>query len=109
MKKVRSPLDQLPAVVRPLLRKGAQPAWIPPMLAKLTDRPFSRAGWVFEPKWDGVRCLILRDRRGRVRLISRNQKPLNKRFPGLSTAIENQSSRPFIADGEVVAFDGKTT
>jgi bifunctional non-homologous end joining protein LigD len=80
------------------------------MLATLTDAPFSRAGWLFEPKWDGVRCLVFRDRGGVVRLVSRNEKSLNERFPQLVAAIGQQSSaRAFIADGEVVAFAGKTT
>jgi hypothetical protein len=33
------------------------------MLATLTDERFSREGWLFEPKWDGERCLAFR--RGR--------------------------------------------
>jgi bifunctional non-homologous end joining protein LigD len=31
------------------------PEAIEPMLAELTDRPFSRPGWLFEIKWDGFR------------------------------------------------------
>ena len=31
--------------------------WVAPMLATLTDEPFSQRGWLFEPKLDGVRCL----------------------------------------------------
>ena len=30
------------------------------MLATLTDQPFSREGWLFEPKLDGERCLVFR-------------------------------------------------
>jgi hypothetical protein len=29
-------------------------------LATLTDEVFSRQGWLFEPKWDGERCLAFR-------------------------------------------------
>ena len=43
--------------------------WIAPMLATLTDERFSRQGWLFEPKWDGERCLAFR-RGGDVRLFS---------------------------------------
>jgi ATP-dependent DNA ligase len=34
------------------------PAWIPPMLATLTDELPTRGNWVYEPKLDGVRALI---------------------------------------------------
>src|ERR1700733_6126205 len=46
--------------------------WIAPMLATLTDERFSRQGWLFEPKWDGERCLAFR-RGGDVRPFSRNR------------------------------------
>ena len=39
------------------LRYRAQPGWIAPMLATLTDRAPSGGGWVYEPKLDGVRVL----------------------------------------------------
>src|SRR5688572_9059449 len=109
MRKTGSPLDRLPAEAIPRARKLTQPGWVPPMLATLTDAPFSRKGWLFEPKWDGVRCLVFRDRRGVVRLVSRNEKPLNDRYPEIVAAMEQQSSRPFTADGEIVVFVGTTT
>jgi bifunctional non-homologous end joining protein LigD len=56
-------LDELPAEAKARLRKRSQPEWIAPMLATLTDECFSRKGWLFEPKWDGERCLAFR--RGR--------------------------------------------
>ena len=42
------------------------------MLATLTDERFSRKGCLFEPKLDGVRCLVFRDG-VQVELYSRNQ------------------------------------
>src|SRR5256885_15072962 len=56
----RNPLDGLPAQVKSALRKRAQPSWVAPMLATLTDERFSREGWLFEPKSDGERCLVFR-------------------------------------------------
>ncbi|HEX8677869.1 MAG TPA: hypothetical protein VF700_11645, partial [Segetibacter sp.] len=31
--------------------------YIPAMLAKETDRPFSKEDWIFEIKWDGYRAI----------------------------------------------------
>src|SRR5437667_6198972 len=38
-------------------RKCSMPSRVEPMLATLTDRPFSDPNWLFEIKWDGVRAL----------------------------------------------------
>jgi len=79
------------------------PAWTAPMLATLTDRPFSDPDWLFERKLDGVRCLAFRAR-GPVRLLSRNRKALNDTYPELAEALERQRAERFIVDGEIVAF-----
>jgi len=55
----RNPLHGLPAEVKARLRERAQPRWVAPMLATLTDERFSREGWLFEPKWDGERAAWL--------------------------------------------------
>jgi len=54
---LKGPLAALPPEARSLLRKRAMPRWIAPMLATLTDDRFSDPTWIFEPKFDGVRCL----------------------------------------------------
>src|ERR1700716_4543178 len=101
----RSPLHGLPAEAKARLRERAQPKWIAPMLATLTDERFSRDGWLFEPKWDGERCLAFR--RGQdLNLFSRNQIQLNAKYPEVVEAIYQQETTSFIADGELVAFDG---
>jgi bifunctional non-homologous end joining protein LigD len=99
----RNPLDGLPAEAKARLRKRAQPRWVAPMLATLTDQRFSREGWMFEPKWDGERCLAFRNGRG-LNLFSRNQIRLNDRYPEITAALHEQTSDFFIADGEIVAF-----
>jgi bifunctional non-homologous end joining protein LigD len=104
----RNLLDGLPADAKARLRKGAQPIWVAPMLATLTDEVFSRQGWLFEPKWDGERCLAFR--RGRdLDLFSRNRIRLNAKYPEVVQAIHQQEAASFIADGEIVAFDGVIT
>ncbi len=74
------------------------------MLATLAEEPFSRAGWLFEPKLDGIRCLVVRDGR-RVDLYSRNRKSLNPKYPELIEALVNQKVDSFIVDGEIAALE----
>jgi len=74
-----------------------------PMLATLVDGPFDRDGWSFEVKWDGYRSLA-EIRRGKVRLVSRNGKRQNARFPTVAAAL---SGFPVdvLFDGEIVTVD----
>jgi bifunctional non-homologous end joining protein LigD len=51
------------------------PTNVRPMLATLVDKPFDRAGWVYEIKWDGYRAIAEVDG-GRVRLYSATTLPL---------------------------------
>jgi bifunctional non-homologous end joining protein LigD len=83
------------------------PAWIPPMLATLTDKPFSSKDWIFEPKLDGIRCLAYKDGRS-VRMYSRNKISLDARYPEIHRVLCSQKS-DFIVDGEIVAFKNGLT
>ena len=82
--------------------------FMPLMLATLADEPFSRQGWIFEPKLDGIRCLAIRNG-SRVDLFSRNQLELTGRFPEIAEALLKQKPRRFAVDGEIVAFRGDVT
>lgn len=88
-------------------KKAAMPEWISPMLATLTHDYFSDPEWLYERKFDGERCIVF-GKNGKVRLMSRNQKELNDTYPELEAALEKQE-KDFIADGEVVAFEGNVT
>jgi bifunctional non-homologous end joining protein LigD len=96
--------DGLPQAARSAAHQEVRPEWLEPMLATLTDDRFSDANWIFEPKLDGERCLVLRDGKG-SRLLSRNQKVLDCTYPELTEALDRQSSFQLVADGEIVAFD----
>lgn len=100
----RDPLAGLPAIAKERLRKIAQPTWVAPMLATLTEERFSREGWLFEPKLDGERCLAFRHGR-ELLLLSRNQKRLNEKYPEITAALHRQQADSFIADGEIVTFE----
>ncbi len=78
------------------------------MLATLTDRRFSSESWLFERKLDGVRALSERDG-GAVKLWSRNEKRIDASFPELAEALAEHGGPRFVADGEIVAFDGTQT
>lgn len=82
------------------------PSWMEPMLATLTDRCAPDDDWIFERKFDGERCLVFCDGRA-VRLRSRNKKILNDTYPELEEALEEIAKAPFVADGEIVAFEGE--
>ena len=56
-----------------------------PMEAEPVDELPSGAGWLFEPKYDGFRCIAFHDG-DRIDLQSRNQKPLARYFPGFPVA-----------------------
>jgi ATP-dependent DNA ligase len=71
------------------------------MLAKLTrDMPSAR-DLLFEPKWDGFRCVLFRDG-DELDLQSRNQKPLMRYFPELREPLLEQLPPQVVLDGELV-------
>jgi bifunctional non-homologous end joining protein LigD len=105
---VTSPLDALDPAERALVREGPPPTGSAAMRAVLTPEPFSDPAWVFERKLDGIRCIAVRSG-GRVRLLSRNDLPLDGRFPEVARALGAQRCERFAVDGEVVAFDGAQT
>ena len=74
---------------------------VAPMLAKAA-RELPAAGEVlFEPKWDGFRCIVFRDG-GEVELGSRNEKPLTRYFPDVVGAALAQLPERVVLDGEIV-------
>ena len=79
------------------------------MLATLTDDRFDSPDWIFERKWDGIRCLAVRSADGSVRLLSRNQQDMTATYPEVADAIAPQDL-PMTVDGEIVVFvKGRTS
>jgi DNA ligase D-like protein (predicted ligase) len=101
-------LDRLPQQAHSKLRSAPRPGWSNPMLAVLTEDRFSDPEWIFERKLDGIRCLAIR-RGNNIQLLSRNRKHLNDHYPEVVDALAEQSAGEFVADGEIVAFDGSRT
>jgi ATP-dependent DNA ligase len=74
---------------------------IKPMLAKLARSIPTDDDLLFEPKWDGFRCIVFRDGDD-VQLTSRNQKPFNRYFPELLPALADALPEHCVVDGEIV-------
>jgi bifunctional non-homologous end joining protein LigD len=87
-------------------REVAQPDFVPPMLATLTDGAFDDDGWLFEVKWDGYRVeAVISD--GKARIWTRNRVDAATYFPDLAGRADWIDASQAIVDGEVVAFDEK--
>lgn len=76
---------------------------VKPMLAKSVSR--IPGGMLYEPKFDGFRCLAFRDG-DEVELTSRNTRPLTRYFPEISAQIAAQFPPQIVVDGEIVVAKG---
>ncbi len=85
--------------------KAPFPSGLGPMTATLVDGPFDREGWSFEIKWDGYRSLA-EIRAGKVRLVSRNGRSQNAKFPAIAAALAGFPVNA-VFDGEIVAVDDR--
>jgi ATP-dependent DNA ligase len=70
------------------------------MLAKLT-RELPVGAYLYEPKWDGFRCIVFRDG-DEVELGSRNERPLTRYFPDVVAAVREGLPQRCVVDGEIV-------
>jgi len=87
-------------------RKTAMPTRMAPMLATLSDKPFSDPGWLFEIKWDGVRALAWIEN-GKLTLRARSGSDITSQYPDLAALPEALSGHQGILDGEVAVLDGR--
>src|SRR5438552_6020039 len=71
------------------------------MLAKRVEELPAGEDWVFEPKWDGFRALVFRDR-NEILIQSRDEKPLNRYFPELLEPLRSALPARCVLDGEMV-------
>lgn len=74
---------------------------VAPMLASLVRDVPERPGLLFEPKWDGFRCLVFRDGE-EVVLASRGQRELERYFPELPPILRRELPERCVVDGEIV-------
>src|SRR5437868_4205718 len=84
----------------------AEPRFVQPMKPRLVDHPPPDGHWIYELKFDGIRAIAIKSGRG-VRLISRNEKELNGRFPEIAGACDGVNAEECVIDGVIVALDDK--
>jgi ATP-dependent DNA ligase len=72
---------------------------VAPMLAKSV--PAIPPGASYEPKWDGFRTVVFRDR-DEVELGSRNERPMTRYFPEIIQAVKAELPKRCVVDGEIV-------
>lgn len=82
-----------------------------PMLAKsvkgVPAADSVAGGLSYEPKWDGFRCVVFRDR-DEILLASRSTKELTRYFPELVEALRANLPPRCVLDGEIfLAIDGR--
>jgi ATP-dependent DNA ligase len=71
------------------------------MLAKAAAALPVGDGWLYEPKWDGFRCIAYRDG-DEVELGSRNERSLLRYFPELPPVLRDRLPARCVLDGELV-------
>ncbi|MDO5696348.1 MAG: ATP-dependent DNA ligase [Dermatophilus congolensis] len=92
---------------------------VSPMLAKAvetvpTHAPLPRGakpdpeapGLAYEPKWDGFRCIVLRDG-DEIELASRGKKPLTRYFPEVVELVREHLPERLALDCEIVVRRGE--
>lgn len=87
---------------------GARTAVFPsayiPMLASLAEQPFTRGGWIYEPKMDGIRGITV-FQNGKIKILSRRNLDLTSQYPGLAAELAQLLSVDAVIDGEIIALN----
>ena len=79
------------------------------MLCKAKSERFNEAGWVYERKWDGLRCIVEIDVHFEDTLLflfSRTGKSLTEKFPEIWDDLKRQNLS-MVLDGEIIVFDNQ--
>jgi bifunctional non-homologous end joining protein LigD len=109
VEELKAGADPAAAVAAELKRAGASRRAVRAkdvelMLAETRDKPFTRAGWLFELKLDGFRMLASREG-GEGKLTTRNGHDLSAAFPELTRALSALPFDALVMDGELVVPD----
>lgn len=78
---------------------------VKPMLAKAVHAVPDTEDVLYEPKWDGFRCLVFRDG-DELELTSRNTKSLTRYIPELVDPLRSMLPERCVVDGELVVTTG---
>jgi bifunctional non-homologous end joining protein LigD len=93
-----------PAVAEPGVESRALAEAPPPMLATPIDHAFSRDGWLFELKYDGIRAMVS-VAGDLVRITGRRGSDETARYPESPAIRAGIRARQAIVDGELVVLD----
>jgi hypothetical protein len=82
-------------------RRGVPlPAFVPPQLSQLVEKPPAGAQWVHEIKLDGYRMAARIDN-GRVQLLTRTGLDWTAKYPSAIAALANLTIKTAYLDGEL--------
>lgn len=95
----KKPEPVIPAKTVKQAKKKKFPGFIKPMLATLTDKPFSKSDWIYELKFDGYRIVAAKEDNKAV-LFSRNGNDYSDRYQLISEELSGLNAA-FVIDGEV--------
>ena len=102
MKRARDRGETIPSAP---MAPATEPARAPtPMLATSADRPFSREGWVFELKYDGIRAMVS-VAGDAVRITGRRGNDETAHYPEAQAIRAGIRARQAVVDGELVVLD----
>jgi ATP-dependent DNA ligase len=93
---LRRPFPRLSLPIRPPF---------PPMEAELVGEIPEAGEWLYEPKWDGFRCLAFKEG-ATVVLQSKSGQPLGRYFPELVRAVSAIRAPRIVLDGEIIIASG---
>ena len=82
--------------------RSSVPHFVAPMTAKVVAALPEGPEWMYEVKLDGYRALLLKHD-GRVRILSRREKPLF--YSEVEAAASQLNAKSVVLDGEIVAVD----
>jgi len=85
-------------------RRAFMTAKFTPMLASLPDVNFSRAGWIYEPKMDGMRAIATISK-GACTLMSRRALSITAQYPSIASELVKLCDREVMLDGEIIALN----
>ncbi len=69
-----------------------------------TSKPFDSKEYLFELKWDGMRCIAFLEN-GELRLQNRNLRIVTQSYPELQVLTQSIKHKSAIIDGEIVVLD----
>jgi len=80
--------------------------FVAPMETRLVSGLPEEADWQFEPKWDGFRCIAVKDG-AETELWAKSGKPLGRYFPEIVALVARLPAEQLMLDGElVISIDG---